>query len=185
MSVSADRLWTEDQWREFVFDLVTLGYVKWLDVATIVLGELNPPQVGTSMTGKKWQKTYGKGTTWQAVKKWLYGQPLGCRGCGVLIKLEADHIVPKEEIGDKADRLENMQLLCKRCNAKKRPSHTKAGKTFLTAEAGLMWLRLHHRPPGYEEFKKLCRDYGLTMADIRFQEAWALAEWLRAAGRYP
>jgi hypothetical protein len=78
-----------------------------------------------------------------------------------------------------------MQLLCKRCNAKKRPSHKRAGLTHLTAEAGLMWLLLHFRPDTYEEYKFLCRAYGTTMADIRFQEAWALAEWLRSGGRYP
>jgi hypothetical protein len=53
-----------------------------------------------------------------------------------------------------------------------------------SAESGLMWILLHFRPKTYEDFKKLCREYGMTMADIRFQEAWALAEWLMKSGRY-
>jgi uncharacterized protein YbaP (TraB family) len=48
-----------------------------------------------------------------------------------------------------------------------------------------MWLLFVFRPATYQEFEKLCRDYGMTMANIRFQEAWAMAEWLAAAGRYP
>ncbi len=55
----------------------------------------------------------------------------------------------------------------------------------MTAEAGLMWLLLHFRPKTYDEYAALCREYGMTMANIRFQEAWALAEWLRREGRYP
>jgi len=46
-------------------------------------------------------------------------------------------------------------------------------------------LLLVFRPRTYDEYKALCKRYGFTMADIRFQEAWALAEWLKAAGRYP
>ena len=48
-----------------------------------------------------------------------------------------------------------------------------------------MWLLFACKPKTYDDFKKMCREYGLTMADIRFQEAWALAEWLKRAGRYP
>jgi hypothetical protein len=109
----------------------------------------------------------------------------GRRSAGVLEGGGYGRARGKEELGAEADRLDNMQLLCKRCNAKKRPSHKRAGLTHLTAEAGLMWLLLHFRPDTYEEYKFLCRAYGTTMADIRFQEAWALAEWLRSGGRYP
>ncbi len=186
LDVQVGRTWTEDQWRELIDKLVADGLVKYSEVAAITLGELNPPQVGTSLASNKNVKAqYEPRTAWQAVKAWLYEQPLGCRECGTLLKLEAEHTIPREELGDAADNLINMQLLCKRCNAKKRPSHKQAGLTHLTAEAGLMWLLLVFRPATYEEFKKLCRDYGMTMADIRFQEAWALAEWLRKAGRYP
>jgi len=47
-----------------------------------------------------------------------------------------------------------------------------------------MWILFVKRPTVYQEFKKLCRDYGLTMADIRFQEAWAMAHWLKRDGLY-
>ena len=31
---------------------------------------------------------------------------------------------------------------------------------------------------------KICRDYGLTMANIRFEESWAMAVWLNKIGKY-
>src|SRR5690606_23163392 len=107
-----------------------------------------------------------------------------CEDCGTFLQLEGEHRLPTNEYGKAADRLDNMQLLCKRCNAKKRPSHKNAGVTFLTAQSALMWLLLVHRPRTYKEFEQLCRAYGLTMANIRFQEAWALAIWLSREGRY-
>ena len=67
----------------------------------------------------------------------------------------------------------------------KRPSHKKGGQTYLTAEAALMWLLFVRNPATYDQYKRLCREYGLTMADIRFQEAWAMAEWLKREGKYP
>lgn len=186
VNVHEGRSWSQEQWRDFVVKLIDDQLVSWEEVAAVVLGELNPPQVGTSLaSNKNIQAQYPKKKTWQAVKKWFYEQPLGCRECKTLLKLEAEHITPKEELGVSADRLDNMQLLCKRCNARKRPSHKNAGLTHLTAEAGLMWLLLHFRPDTYKEYKLLCRAYGMTMADVRFQEAWALAEWLRREGRYP
>ena len=47
-----------------------------------------------------------------------------------------------------------------------------------------MWLLFTLLPSTYQEYEKLCRDYGLTMANIRFQEAWAMARWLEREGHY-
>lgn len=47
-----------------------------------------------------------------------------------------------------------------------------------------MWLLFTKRPKTYQEYEKLCREYGLTMANIRFQEAWAMARWLEKEGLY-
>ena len=47
-----------------------------------------------------------------------------------------------------------------------------------------MWILFVKRPRTYQEFERLCRDYGMTMANIRFQEAWAMAHWLKREGRY-
>jgi hypothetical protein len=47
-----------------------------------------------------------------------------------------------------------------------------------------MWLLFTKQPSTYQEFKDLCRNYGLTMADIRFQEAWAMAKWLEREEKY-
>jgi hypothetical protein len=56
--------------------------------------------------------------------------------------------------------------------------------TYLTTEAALMWLLFTKTPKTYQEFEQLCRDYGMTMANIRFQEAWAMARWLHKIGQY-
>lgn len=93
-------------------------------------------------------------------------------------------IKERKELENVADRLDNMVLRCRRHNVIRRPSHANGGMTFLTAEAGLMWLLFVHRPTTYEQFHNLCRDYGLTMANIRFEEAWAMARWLHKAGLY-
>jgi hypothetical protein len=77
-----------------------------------------------------------------------------------------------------------MTLRCRRCNVIRRPSHKQGGKTFLTAEAALMWILFVRRPRTYQRFEHLCREYGMTMANIRFQEAWAMAHWLQREGRY-
>jgi hypothetical protein len=100
------------------------------------------------------------------------------------LELQADHVVPREKIGEAADRLENMTLRCRRCNVIRRPSHKKGGLTHLTAEAALMWILFTKKPATYQEFEKLCRSYGLTMANIRFEEAWAMAKWLQREGMY-
>lgn len=53
------------------------------------------------------------------------------------------------------------------------------GKTYLTAEAALML-----DPPRDQaartriDFIRMCRLYGMTMADVRMDEAWAMAVWL-------
>jgi hypothetical protein len=189
LDVQVGKNWSQDEWRLLVGALVDQKILSWEEVATVVLGELNPPQVGTSLaSNKNLQKQYPPRKTWQAVKGWFYAQGgvrLGCRQCGTLLKLEAEHIKDKKQLGKSADSLDNMQLLCKRCNAMKRPSHKNAGLTHLTAEAGLMWLLFVFQPQSYDEYKKLCRSYGMTMADIRFQEAWAMAEWLKRTKRFP
>lgn len=172
------REWVEDDWQNLMADLVSQGIVSWQEIAAVVLGSLNPPQVGTSLASNKiLQSRYEFRKTWQAVRSWLYAQPPGCRQCGTLLGIEAEHIVPRQHLGDEVWHLDNMQLLCKRCNAKKRPSHKNAGVTHLTSESALMWILLVHKPGNYQEYRQMCRVYGLTMADIRFQESWAFVEW--------
>jgi hypothetical protein len=117
---------------------------------------------------------------WRA---WLYEQNGICENCGTRLDLQADHIQSKEDGGP--DTLDNFQLLCRRCNVIKRPSHKHGGQTYLTAEAALMWLIFVRKPATYDEYQKLCREYGLTMATIRFQEAWAMVEWLQREDKYP
>jgi hypothetical protein len=122
--------------------------------------------------------------TMRAVYEWHNAQTGRCADCGSRLELQADHIDPRELYGDAADRLENMTLRCRRCNVIRRPSHKLGGLTFLTAEAALMWLLFTKRPTTYQEYEKICRDYGMTMANVRFHEAWAMARWLAREGLY-
>ena len=177
--------WSEKHWEEFLQYLVDSGLVSFKEITALVLGHLNPSQVGTSVASKKtFQAHYPPRKTMQAVLAWHINQLGKCVDCGTRLELQADHIVPREKLGDKADTLDNLALRCRRCNVIKRPSHTNGGKTFLTTESALMWILLFKKPTTYEEFESLCRDYGMTMANIRFKEAWAMAHWLSREGIY-
>lgn len=178
-----DKDWTLEQWKELIEELIDSGLITWKEVTALVLGQMNPPQVGTSLaSNKRVQAFHEPRKVWQAVRKWFYDQRGVCENCGTRIDLQADHINPRENQGD--DRLENFQLLCRRCNVVKRPSHKKGGVTYLSAESALMWILFVLKPNTYEEYKALCRKYGLSMADIRFQEAWAMARWLEKENKY-
>ena len=180
-----DSAWKEKHWQALITYLVDKGILNFKEVASLVLGHLNPSQVGTSIASKDTFKAqYPKRKCWQAVRVWHFQQSGKCADCGTRLELQADHKVSRKQLGDKADRLKNMTLRCRRCNVIRRPSHRKGGLTYLTAEAGLMWLLLVKRPKTYEDFEKLCRKYGLTMANIRFQESWAMARWLKRDGLY-
>jgi hypothetical protein len=183
--------WTEEKWHELVEAIVDDGIVTWMEVAVAVLGELNPPQVGTSLASNpNIQRQYPHRQTMRNVMQWFYSQDGRCCNCGSRIHIEVDHVEGKDSYVKKgldpadADRLDNLQLLCRRCNVVKRESHRLGGLTFATAQAALMWILLVERPRSYEEYLLLCRAHGLTMADVRFQEAWAMAEWLAQAGMY-
>jgi 5-methylcytosine-specific restriction endonuclease McrA len=186
----SDEDWNEDDWHNFIQDLIDRGLFNWEEVGGSVLSRLNTPQVGTSMTNERFQRNHGKGKTWSAVREWAYEQQGVCVDCGTRLELQADHIRPKQDFKEKgedpwdADHTGNMTLRCRRCNVIRRPSHKKGGLTRQPAAPALMWLLLTKRPSTYQEFDKICREYGLTMANIRFQEAWAVAHWLENVGLY-
>lgn len=48
----SDREWTEEQWKYMLDYLVDIGMVKYSEIASLVLGHLNPSQVGTSVASK-------------------------------------------------------------------------------------------------------------------------------------
>lgn len=181
----SDADWDARDWAHMLDWFIDTGLVTHKEVMALVLGHLNPSQVGTSIATKKtFQSCFEKRKCWQAVRDWHFAQPGRCHDCNTRLELQADHIVPREKLGDAADRLENMTLRCRRCNVIRRPSHRQGGLTFLTAEAALMWLLFTKRPRTYQAFEELCRSYGMTMANIRFQEAWAMARWLAREGLY-
>lgn len=181
--VDAD--WTEDDWENMIRWLIESELVTAKEIAALTLGHLNPSQVGTSIASKKtFQSHYPKRKTMQAVYEWHKAQTGRCADCGTRLELQADHIAPRQHLGDDADTLRNMTLRCRRCNVIRRPSHKKGGATFLTAEAALMWILFTKRPRTYQEFDAMCREYGMTMANVRFKEAWAMAQWLSREGAY-
>lgn len=183
--------WNQDQWHEFIERIVRDEIVTWKEVALAVCGELNPPQVGTAVASNpSFQANYPPRETMRAVMAWFYAQSGKCTSCGTRMFLEADHVRSKQsfrEAGEdvaRADTLDNLQLLCKRCNVIKRPSHELGGISFAPAQSVLMWIILELKPKTKVEFYRLCRAHGLTMANIRFDEAWAFSEWLRREGKY-
>jgi hypothetical protein len=183
-----DRDWSEQDWSRLLHHLVEQGYLgphAWRDVTALVLGHLNPSQVGTGLASSDgFKRRYGKGNTMRVVMDWFYNQSGTCADCGTRLELQADHIQSRAEFDDPldADFIENMTLRCRRCNVIRRPSHLLGGTTYLTAESALMWILLVIRPRNYRDFLRLCRLYGMTMADIRMQEAWAMAHWLSRSG---
>ena len=183
--------WTEDQWHQSVETMVDDGIVSWKEISIAVCGGLNPPQVGTAIaSNKSFQAKFPPRETMKNVMEWFYNQGGKCEECGTRLSLEADHIRSKQDFTEsgidptEADTLDNLQLLCKRCNVIKRPSHGLGGISFGPAQSVLIWVLLNHKPKTKEEFYTLCRDHGLTMANIRFDEAWAFAEWLKKEGKY-
>ena len=181
----ADNEWTERHWAAMIGWLVQSGLLTYSDIAALTLGHLNPSQVGTSIASKEsFQRRFPPRKCWQAVRAWHFEQSGRCIDCGTRLELQADHIETRQDLGDEADRLENMTLRCRRCNVIRRPSHKLGGVTFLTAEAALMWILLTKRPATYQRFEEMCRDYGMSMANIRFQESWAMARWLEREGVY-
>jgi hypothetical protein len=178
-----DKDWTEEHWKKFLDYLIEKGFFSYGQLASAILGQLNPPQVGTGTTMLV-KHNYPPRRAWQAVKSWFYEQSGRCVDCGTRLDLQTDHIQAKIEHGQNADRLDNFALRCRRCNVIRRPTHLKGGITHLTSASALMWILLTKRPKTYIEYRILCREYGLTMADIRFQEAWALAVWLNKEGEF-
>jgi hypothetical protein len=177
-----DSDWTDEHWKILIEWFIAEKLVSPRELASLMLGHLNPSQVGTSIASKKtFQACFPPRKCMHAVIHWHFQQTGKCVDCGTRLELQADHVIPREQEGDRADR---MTLRCRRCNVIRRPSHKHGGKTFLTAEAGLMWILFVKRPCTFQEFERLCREYGMTMANIRFQEAWAMAHWLRREGRY-
>lgn len=59
---------SEANWREFMSSIVEQGLVSWEDIASAVLAELNPPQVGTAVANAV-KHNYPKGKTMQEVWK--------------------------------------------------------------------------------------------------------------------
>lgn len=182
---SNDSDWSEDNWKSLLEHLIDNNIVSYKEVTSAILGSINPSQVGTSIASKKtFQSHFPPRKCWENVRNWHFNQTGKCIDCGTRLDLQADHIIPREELGDNADYLDNMTLRCRRCNVTRRPSHKNGGQTFLSSESALMWLLFTKMPSTYEEFALLCREYGLTMANIRFEEAWAMAKWLEQEGLY-
>lgn len=180
-----DADWQDIHWKYLNFTLENEELFKPKDLASVILGALNPPQVGTTIASKEsFQKHYPPRETWKNVRIWLYSESGNCADCGTKLDLQADHVNPVVKLGEAADTLDNLKLRCRRCNVIRRESHKKGGATYLSAQSALMWILLSKRPKTYKEYKAMCRAYGLTMAAVRFEEAWAMAIWLSRENKY-
>jgi len=180
-----DEQWSDDEWKALLSRLISDGLLSWKQITTLTLGHMNPSQVGTSLASSDGFKLkYGKGNVMARVMDWFYAQDGKCRDCGTRLELQADHNIPRESHDNPldADYIENMVLRCRRCNVIKRPSHEFGGQTHLTAETALMWILFSFRPRTLSDFIRMCRIYGMTMADVRMQEGWAMAHWLQHNG---
>ena len=92
--------WSQEQWKSLLEHLVDTELATWKDVCSLVLGHLNPSQVGTSIASKRsFQRHFPKRKTWQAVRQWYFNQSGVCNDCGTRLELQADHIIPKEIVG--------------------------------------------------------------------------------------
>jgi hypothetical protein len=129
-----DSTWSEEQWLSLLETLVQSGVGTWKDITALVLGHLNPSQVGTSLASSDgFKRRYGKGNTMKIVMEWIYQQTGRCADCGSRLELQADHIKGRESYDDPldADFIENMILRCRRCNVVRRPSHEFGGITVV------------------------------------------------------
>jgi 5-methylcytosine-specific restriction endonuclease McrA len=126
-----DSEWTENQWKAFLKGLVSQGLVSYKEVASCVLGMLNPPQVGTSIASNaSFKSHYPKRKCWETVRNWFYSQTGKCADCNTRLDLQADHIIPREELGGEADYIDNLTLRCRRCNVVKGPRIKMVEKLF-------------------------------------------------------
>ena len=165
----------EVDWEGLVKSLVNDGIVTDKEVAECVLGALNPMQFGSSIASKAvYQKQYPPRKTFAAALEWALAQSGQCTDCGTRLNLEIDHIIPRRDGGE--DKLSNHTLRCRRCNSSRR--HANGRKTELTTQAALVYVMVTHRPKTYNEYRTLCREYGLTCSDIRIKEGWVLRSWL-------
>lgn len=177
-----DSDWQDAHWKQLIDNLAAAGLATYKEMAMAVLGQLNPPQVGTSVASKKsFQKQFPRRKCWPAVREWLYAQSGVCVDCGTRLDLQVDHVESIKENGEAADRIGNLAIRCRRCNVTRRPSHKNGKTAHQSTASALMWLLLVRKPANYVEFHKMCRGYGLTMATIRMQEAWAMKLWLDRA----
>src|SRR5262249_2284363 len=157
----------------------------------LTLGQANPPQVGTSIASnanfQRNLRSEGAPSVMQQVYEWLYEQSGRCADCGSRLDLQADHVDPRQDAAldpAEVDRLENLTLRCRRHNVIRRRSHKLGGRTHLTAEAALMWILLELRPRTLLDYVRMCRLYGMSMADVRMREGWAMAVWLERDRAY-
>src|SRR5258708_7706849 len=85
-----DRDWTEDDWRRLLDHLIAVGLVRVSDVTALVLGHLNPSQVGTSLASSiGFKRNYGKGNVMRMVREWFYRENGTCKDCGARLELQA------------------------------------------------------------------------------------------------
>lgn len=174
---------TEENCERLIKDLVERGILDWRTIAKEMLQALQPPQTATHVTKYDGIKEiYERRKRWAPSRRWMYSQYGRCENCDRITSLTHDHIVESDVLGLKADRLENLRFLCRRCNQSR---HWEKGNLLeLGTAAAVMYLIFTEEPETLEKLTHLGRELGLTQSNQRFEEAWALAVYLYSQDEY-
>ncbi len=107
--------WKSEHWRAMVEAMVDEGLATWEELGSLLLGALNPPQVGTAQaSNKSFQRHFPKRECWKGVRAWLYDQDGHCADCPTLLTLQADHIIPRktaQEVGEQLASRDEVSLV--------------------------------------------------------------------------
>ncbi|MFM7366616.1 MAG: hypothetical protein ACKO2Z_02190, partial [Sphaerospermopsis kisseleviana] len=58
--------WSDEDWQKLLTDLIDSELISYKEVTALVLGHLNPPQVGTSIaTNKNFQRQFPRRKCWE------------------------------------------------------------------------------------------------------------------------
>ncbi|EMA19928.1 HNH endonuclease signature motif containing protein [Haloarcula argentinensis] len=174
---------TEENCERLIKNMVDRGVLDWRTIAKEMLQALQPPQTATHVPQLDGiREIYERGDRWAPSRRWMYSQYGPCENCGRTTSLNHDHIVERDVLGLKADRLENMRFLCRRCNQSR---HWDKGNILeMGTAASVMYLLFTEEPETLDELTDLGRELGLTQSNQRFEEAWALPVYLYSQGEY-
>lgn len=174
---------SESTCRDLVEGLIEAGVITWSDIAEEILQAMQPPQTATHVPQLDGiRELYESRQRWAPSRRWMYAQYGRCGECGALLSMTHDHVLSRDLLGSKADYLENLRFLCRRCNQAR---HWEKGNILAWGTAAAVQYLLHTESPStVKELEELGKELGLTQSNQRYEEAWALAVFLSRQGQY-